>query len=128
MRMVWLMLCAACLVSLGKPAFAQLPEAEFDSSPVSISGTSVGSLRTITSLDLLNIRQVFGVSISPDGTSVAFVVGQADYRSNSYQSGLFLADAVSQKSPKCLGSAGTPHWDAIHQWIPESPQWSGNSS
>jgi dipeptidyl aminopeptidase/acylaminoacyl peptidase len=128
MRMVWLMLCAACLVSLGKPAFAQLPEAKFDSSPVSISGTSVGSLRTITSLDLLNIRQVFGVSISPDGTSVAFVVGQADYRSNSYQSGLFLADAVSHKSPKCLGSAGTPHWDAIHQWIPESPQWSANSS
>jgi dipeptidyl aminopeptidase/acylaminoacyl peptidase len=128
MRMVWLMLCAGYLVSLGTPAFAQLPEPEFDPAPVSISGSSAGSLRTITSLDLLNIRQVYGVSISPDGTSVAFVVGQADYRSNSYRSGLFLADAVSHETPKCLGSAGTPHWDAIHQWIPESPQWSVNSS
>jgi len=128
MRMVWLMLCAVCLGSLDKPAFAQLPEPEFDPAPVSISGATTGSLRTVTSLDLLNIRQVYGVSISPDGTSVAFVVGQADYRSNSYQSALFVADAVSRKAPKCLGSAGTPHWDAINQWIPESPQWSGDSS
>src|ERR1700683_321214 len=128
MRMVWLMLCAGCLGSLDKPAFAQLPEPEFDPAPVSISGSTAGSLRTVTSLDLLNIRQVYGVSISPDGTSVAFVVGQADYRSNSYRSGLFVADAVAHEAPKCLGSAGTPHWDAINQWIPESPQWSRDSS
>jgi len=128
MRMLWLMLCAECVTLLGKPVFAQPPEPGFDPTPVSISGSHAGAVRTVTSLDLLNLRQVYGVSISPDGTKVAFVVGQADHNSNGYRSGFFVAAPASRGTAKCLGSAGTPHWDAINQWIPESPQWSEDGS
>jgi dipeptidyl aminopeptidase/acylaminoacyl peptidase len=78
-------------------------------------------------MDLLTIRQVYGLSISPDGERAAFVVGQADYESNSYQSGIYVVRTHGADIPKCLGSAGMPHWDDINQWIPEEPQWSDDS-
>ena len=126
MRMVWLMLCTIWLIFLASPVFAQLPEPGFDPTPVSLPRSLPGAMRTVTAHDLLPLRQVYGVSISPDGRKVAFVVGQADDTTNSYRSGLFVA-SMDSAEPKCLGSAGTPHWDAIHQWIPEGPQWAENS-
>jgi dipeptidyl aminopeptidase/acylaminoacyl peptidase len=127
MRLALLLVCAECLLLPASPAFAQSLDHDFDPLPVSISGPITGQSRTITSLDLLSIRQVHGLSISPDGTKVAFVVGQANYDSNSYRSGFFIADTNSSEAPKSLGSAGAPHWDEINQWIAESPQWSDDS-
>lgn len=126
MRMVWLVLCTNWLVFLAAPVFAQLPEPGFDPTPVALPRSLPGPTRPVTAHDLLALRQVYGVSISPDGRKVAFVVGQADDTSNRYRSGLFVV-SMDSGEPKCLGSAGTPHWDAIHQWIPEGPQWAENS-
>jgi dipeptidyl aminopeptidase/acylaminoacyl peptidase len=78
-------------------------------------------------MDLLEIRDEKGVSISPDGKYVAFVVGQAVYESNSYRSGLYIVRTVPGNAPVCLGTAGAPRWDSINQWLPESPQWSPDS-
>jgi dipeptidyl aminopeptidase/acylaminoacyl peptidase len=78
-------------------------------------------------MDLLQIRDEKGVSISPDGKYVAFVVGQAVYETNSYRSGLYIVGTAPGSAPVCLGTAGAPRWDAINQWLRQSPQWSSDS-
>ena len=99
----------------------------FDATPVRIPSLEKGERRPVTSMDLLEIRDEKGVSISPDGKYVAFVVGQAVYESNSYRSGLYIVRTVPGNAPVCLGTAGAPRWDSINQWLPESPQWSPDS-
>ena len=127
MRLALLLVCAGCLILPVGAAFAQSWDQGFDPVPVRIPGPLNGQTRTVTSLDLLNIRQVYGLSISPDGAKVAFVVGQANYDSNDYRSGLFIAETASGEVLKSLGSAGAPHWDEINQWIGEPPQWAQDS-
>jgi dipeptidyl aminopeptidase/acylaminoacyl peptidase len=78
-------------------------------------------------MDLLTIRDLHGLQISPDGKSVAFVVGQAVYETNSYRSGLFVVGTSIGSIPVSLGTAGPPRWDSIGQWLPEPPQWSPDS-
>jgi dipeptidyl aminopeptidase/acylaminoacyl peptidase len=99
----------------------------FDATPVRIPSLEKSERRPVTSMDLLEIRDEKGVSISPDGKYVAFVVGQAVYETNSYRSGLYIVGTALGSSPICLGSAGAPRWDPINQWLPESPQWSSDS-
>lgn len=127
MRMVWLVLSVKCLAFLAAPVNAQAQETRFDPTPVSLPRSSPGPMRTVTVQDLLGLRQVYGVGISPDGSKIAFVAGEADHILNSYRTAVFVMRTTSDEAPRCLGSAGTPHWDAIHQWIPEAPQWSRDS-
>ena len=96
----------------------------FDPTPVRIPSLEKGKPRPVTSMDLLEIRDEKGVSTSPDGRYVAFVVGQAVYETNSYRSGLYIVGTAPGSAPVCLGTAGAPRWDLINQWLPESPQWS----
>src|SRR5271156_6085852 len=99
----------------------------FDPTPVRIPSVEKGQSRPVTNIDLLEIRDEKGVSISPDGKYVAFVVGQAMYETNSYRSGLYIVGTAPGSAPVCLGTAGAPRWDPINQWLPESPQWSLDS-
>ncbi len=99
----------------------------FDPTPVRIPTLEKREPRPVTSMDLLEIRDEKGVSISPDGKYVAFVVGQAVYETNSYRSGLYIVGTAHGSAPICLGTAGAPLWDPINQWVPESPQWSPDS-
>ncbi len=99
----------------------------FDPKPVRIPSLEKGESRPITSMDLLEIRDEKGVSISPDGKYVAFVVGQAVYETNSYRSGLYIVGTALGSPSVCLGTAGAPRWDSINQWLPESPKWSPDS-
>ena len=101
--------------------------AAFDPAPVDIRQLAAGKGRTITSMDLLTLREAKGLSISPNGKWVAFVVGQAVYETNGYRSGLFVVSTSGNHRVQSLGSAGMPHWDNINQWISESPQWSSDS-
>lgn len=127
MRLVWLVVSTTWMTLWASPLSAQLPEPRFDPATVSLPKVSPSGARLVTTMDLLALRQVYGMSISPDGTKIAFVVGQADADSDRYRSGLFVAQLGSEHPPKCLGSAGTPHWDQIGQWIPEAPEWSADS-
>jgi dipeptidyl aminopeptidase/acylaminoacyl peptidase len=99
----------------------------FDPTPVRIPSLEKREPRPVTSLDLLGIRDEKGISISPDGKYVAFVVGQAVYETNSYRSGLYIIGTAPGSVPICLGTAGAPRWDVINQWLDESPQWSPDS-
>jgi dipeptidyl aminopeptidase/acylaminoacyl peptidase len=99
----------------------------FDPTPVQIPEAAKTSPRPVTNMDLLTIRDLHGLSISPDGKYVAFVVGQAVFGTNSYRTGLFVAATESSSPPVCLGTAGLPQWDPINQWMEEAPQWSSDS-
>jgi dipeptidyl aminopeptidase/acylaminoacyl peptidase len=99
----------------------------FDPTPVDIPNIPKASPRPVKSMDLLNVRDLHGIQISPDGKYVAFVLGQAVYETNSYRSGLFVVGTEKNAECKNLGSAGPPHWDGINQWWPENPQWSPDS-
>jgi len=99
----------------------------FDPTPVRIPSIGKSESHPVTSLDLLEIRDEKGASISPDGKYVAFVVGQAVYEANSYRSGMYIVGTAPGSSPICLGTAGAPRWDFINQWLPDPPQWSPDS-
>jgi dipeptidyl aminopeptidase/acylaminoacyl peptidase len=99
----------------------------FDPTPVDIPAAVKTPPRPITSMDLLTLRDLHGMQISPDGKYVAFVLGQAVYETNSYRSGLFVASTEKNGKLVGLGTAGPPHWDEINQWWPENPQWSADS-
>jgi dipeptidyl aminopeptidase/acylaminoacyl peptidase len=100
----------------------------FDPTPVEIPDINRTAPRPITSMDLLTLRDIHGIQISPDGKHVAFVLGQAVYESNSYRTGLFVVGTQECSKPISLGTAGPPHWDFINQWPPEAPQWSPDSN
>ena len=101
--------------------------ATFDPTPVDIRQLASSEDRRITPEDLLTLREPKGLSISPDGKWVAFVVGQAVYETNGYRSGLFVVSTSGSHRVLSLGSAGMPHWDNINQWVAEAPQWSSDS-
>jgi dipeptidyl aminopeptidase/acylaminoacyl peptidase len=120
----WLALC--CLVS--RTIAQSVQGSGFDPTPVSLSSSGVQDSRPLTSTDLLTLRDPKGLSISPDGKYVAFIVGQAVHETNSYRSGLFVVATEGNGRVRSFGTAGMPHWDEINQWIPEAPQWSSNSN
>src|SRR5258708_16179398 len=99
----------------------------FDPTPVRIPSPEKGEPRSATSMDLLEIRDEKGVSISPDGKYVAFVVGQAVYETNSYRSGMYIVGTAPGSAPICLGTAGASPLYSINQWLPDLPQWSPDS-
>jgi dipeptidyl aminopeptidase/acylaminoacyl peptidase len=99
-------------------------EPGFDPTPVQIPVYVEGTRRPVNSRDLLTIRDQHGVSISPDGKRVAFVVGRAVLETNSYRTGLFVVGTDPGSRPICLRSAGIPQLDSINQWIEEAPKWS----
>src|SRR6185369_4939646 len=103
---------------------------EFDPTPVKIESVRRNaSPRPITSMDLLTLRDIKGMQISPDGKKVVFALVQAVYETNSYRSGLFVADTAPGSLPVSLGTAGPPRFDVIGQisrylvaWSPDG-QW-----
>jgi dipeptidyl aminopeptidase/acylaminoacyl peptidase len=95
----------------------------FDATPLKIEPIVKSAPRPITSLDLLTIRDVTGLQISPDGKSVAYVVSQAIYETNSYRTALFVVDTDPGSLPINLGSAGPPHWTPVGEYLRLSPQW-----
>ena len=127
MRLLWLRVCVLAVFLPGGLAAQHETGPAFDPKPVVLPKSDSGSGRSVTNKDLLSIREFHGLSISPDGQRIAFVVGQADYKTNSYRSGLFLVRTEGRESPVCLGSAGEPHWSAINEWASEQPKWSRDS-
>jgi len=116
------------LISASVSVLGQSREgAGFDPLPVSLPSLENAPQRPVTSMDILTIRDIHGLSISPDGKDVAFVVGQAVYASNSYRTALFVVGTAPGSVPVSLGSAGVPHWDEINQWVSDAPQWSPDS-
>jgi dipeptidyl aminopeptidase/acylaminoacyl peptidase len=117
------------LSSLLVPLHAQREVASpgFDPSPLEIKLIIKTTPRPITSMDLLTMRDVIGLQISPDGRSVAYVVSQAVHETNSYRTALFVVGTEPGSVPINLGSAGPPQWDRLGQYVRIAPQWSPDS-
>jgi hypothetical protein len=101
--------------------------AGFDPAAIQIPAVQKSSDRAVTSWDLIALRDVHGLAISPDGKHVAVVIGQAVYETNSYRTSLLVVSTKPGSAPLNLGTAGVPHWDVINQWPAEAPQWSPDS-
>jgi len=78
-------------------------------------------------MDLLTLRDVIGLQISPNGKSVAYVVSQAVYETNGYHTALFVIGTEPGSVAANLGSAGPPHWSRVGQYVKIIPQWSPDS-
>jgi dipeptidyl aminopeptidase/acylaminoacyl peptidase len=112
-----------CLFGFGIEAQA-IQGARFDPTPVRLGDSEISTPRPVTGMDLLTLRDSKGLSISPDGKYVAFVVGQADYEINGYRSALFVSSTAETPEVRSYGTAGAPCWDDINQWVVEDPKWS----
>ena len=99
-------------------------ETGFDPTPVEIGLVPSTPLRPVTCMDLLTLRDISGLQISPDGKYVAFVLRQAVYDSNSYRTGMLVINTARGSQPETLGTAGPPRWSEINEWVQENPQWS----
>ena len=101
-RAVWMAVLLALL--FGTNAIAHEPPSPgFDSRPLRIPSTGEGRARPIASTDLLALREPKGLSISPDGKYVAFVVGQAVLETNSYRSAVYVVSTADGAVPKKSG-------------------------
>ncbi|HEX2711336.1 MAG TPA: prolyl oligopeptidase family serine peptidase, partial [Candidatus Acidoferrales bacterium] len=106
------------------PVLAQTVEGPgFDARPVEIPAAVQTTKRPVTSRDLLSLRDLHGVQISPDGKYVAFVVSQAVAGTNSYRTGLFVVGTRLGSKLMSLGTLGP--LPAEHSDDP--PQWSRDS-
>lgn len=115
------------LFSTASSAHAQMAAPGFDPAPLEIKPVTKTVPRPITSLDLLTIRDITGIQISPDGESVAYVISQAILDSNSYRTSLFVIGTNPGSVPINLGSAGPPQWNPSGQYMKSDPQWSPDS-
>ena len=116
---IGLTLC--CAAKLGAQA---VEGAGYDPVAVRLGPNVTTTSRPVAPMDLLTLRDPKGVSISPDGSQVAFAVGQAEFETNRYRSGLFVVATKAGSRVRALGTAGMPHWDELNQWIDEAPLWS----
>jgi dipeptidyl aminopeptidase/acylaminoacyl peptidase len=83
--------------------------------------------RPVTANDLLGLRDVSGVTLSPDGAYVAFQVRQADVDANGYRSSWFVAATRSSRPLVEIGRGGEPRWASVGNWIVLPPAWSPDS-
>lgn len=113
------------LTSTGQERIVSAPG--FDATPVKIDPVRRSAPRPITSMELLTIRDLKGMQISPDGKSVAYVVVEAVYETNSYRSALFVVGTDHDSLPVNLGTAGPPSFDPIGQLRNYTLAWSPDS-
>jgi dipeptidyl aminopeptidase/acylaminoacyl peptidase len=69
--------------------------------------------RPLTLEDFWSLRTVSDVQLSPDGTTLAYVVGTYDQASNQQRSAIWLADVGSGQARQFTGGAAadtTPRW------------------
>jgi dipeptidyl aminopeptidase/acylaminoacyl peptidase len=101
--------------------------ADFDASVINIEPVPQTAPRAVTSMDLLTIRDVRGIQISPDGKSIVFAVSQAVYETNRYRTALFIVATTPGSVPVRLGSPGPPSWDLPGGFRPYVLSWSPDS-
>ena len=82
--------------------------------------------RPITTLDLLQIRDVTGVNISPDGKWVAYRVHQARLDTNDYEIAWYAVGTALGSIPIRLGDGGKPHIEDGF-WVETFSSWSPDS-
>jgi dipeptidyl aminopeptidase/acylaminoacyl peptidase len=81
----------------------------------------------ITVQDLLELRMIGGLSISPDGQWVAFTLRQPDLKSNGYRTALFVTGTSGQGKLVNLGSVGPVVFSDTYFPLTVDPVWAQDS-
>jgi dipeptidyl aminopeptidase/acylaminoacyl peptidase len=119
----WVALLCVCPSSLHAAAD---PGLTFDPTPLQLPQATKGERRAPVAADLIQLRDLRGIQMSPDGEWIAFVVSQTNILSKSYRTGLFIVRRDGSGLLN-LGTAGLAHWDFINQWLSDPPLWSPDS-
>jgi len=82
--------------------------------------------RPVTSMDLLTLRDVGGVSMSSDGRFVVYQVRRADSAANAYSNQWFLIEVATKQQRIIIGNGGEPILSG-GDWQTYAPVWSGKS-
>ncbi len=85
---------------------------------ITFDGNAAPDRDGVTIDDLLKIRDIDNIQISPDRQHIAFPVRQADVASNSYITEWFSLSTTGSQTPKYLGSAGTSQLASVRNLIP----------
>jgi dipeptidyl aminopeptidase/acylaminoacyl peptidase len=94
--------------------------------PLPVS-SSAAHTRDITVQDLLKLRLIGGLSISPDGQWVAFTLRQPDLTSNGYRTALFVTTTSGHGKLLNLGSVGPVVFSDSYSPLTIDPGWSRDS-
>jgi dipeptidyl aminopeptidase/acylaminoacyl peptidase len=79
-----------------------------------------GQRRVPTIDDLLTVKSLGSVQISPEGKWIAYTVNETDFKQDAFVSHIWLADATTGKSFQLTRgekSAGNPQWSPDGKWL-----------
>jgi dipeptidyl aminopeptidase/acylaminoacyl peptidase len=85
------------------------------------------SARPITVGDLMGVKHVGGLSLSPDGRWVAYTVRKADAANNLNAISLFVASSTTSGSTVSLGPVGPAIYTQVYFPAQVDPVWSPDS-
>ena len=79
------------------------------------------STKHVPSIDeLLTLKTVGAVQISPDGKWIAYTVGYGDFKQDAFVNQIWLVDAISGRNVQLTRgdkSSGNPRWSPDGQWL-----------
>ncbi len=81
----------------------------------------------LTNRDLVEMVEISGVSLSPDGRYVAFRREQPDIARNGLVQEWFVASVDGTAPPRRIADGGGPIWNGAGVQDPEMPVWSPDS-
>ena len=87
---------------------------------VPFSAAADNGRRVPTIDDLLSIKSVGGARISPDGSRVAYTIGETDFKQDATVTHIWLADAVTGQNFQLTRgdkSCSGPDWSPDGKWI-----------
>ena len=127
LSLLLILCCVGNLLRAPLQAQERISAPGFDPSPLKIERVVKGTRHPISTMDLLTLRDLRGMQISPDGKSLVYAVAQAVYETNAYRTALFVVGTHQDRPPIKLGSPGPPRWDDIGVFRPYVLGWSPDS-
>lgn len=82
------------------------------------------SLAAIAPQRLVEVADISGLAVSPDGRTLAFRLEHASVERNAWQSAWYVQDMEGHLPPRRIGDGGEPLHDIAGTTVPGQAQWS----
>src|SRR5690606_31712738 len=73
---------------------------------------------------LVEVADISGLAVSPDGRTLAFRLEHASVERNAWQSAWYVQDMEGHLPPRRVGDGGEPLHDIAGTTVPGQAQWS----